>query len=132
MRSNLQSISGKNVFCTVYRTVYNAVYSTLLRTFKLWCYIMFTGGKKGEGCSSVFKSAQSVTWTYGYSLFYNLVYSTVYITVYSVLRSLVFSTVWVCGMFRHLLSCNQQVSEDQMSICISKVVVQEQAHIQKQ
>ena len=53
-----------------------------------------------EGNESVFKSAQPVTCTYGYSLFYSLVYRAVYRTVYSVLFSLVLSTctVWVYGM----------------------------------
>ena len=37
-------------------------------------------GQEGGGgaCSSGLKSAQPVTWPYGYSLLYSIVYSTVY------------------------------------------------------
>ena len=116
--------------------VYNVVYSTLLSNFTLQCQVILTGGKEGGGCFSVFESHQLVTWMYGYSLFYSTLYSTVYITVYSALCSalcsFVFSTLQVCGMFINSQGCNQQVSESQMSICISKMVVQEYAHIQQQ
>ena len=89
----MQGLDARQCLSETYNNTIMATFLRLRRITGFTVVLLKAVHSFKGGFSSVFKSAQPVTWTHRYSLVYTKVYKTVYTTAYSALCSLVFSTV---------------------------------------